>query len=207
MISSGPTASPSALPRASATSPRNSSNSLIRPGGCGGGQARGSSRNGFHLIHDHARRTRVDDPRAQQHPLPLGHAHPSARVHGKRGLQCWRQPVRHLYTSGKEVRGPDARAQAVARYQGQRLARYAAVVAAAREADAFRVRRPGPEQFTPPRSGVTPGLTEEGHDHPRPPWRSSLARSVLARPQPSSSCGMSSTSRSSPARTTRRVRR
>ena len=51
------------------------------------------------------------------------------------------------YTSGKEVRGPDARAQAVARYQGQRLARYAAVVAAAREGDAFRVQRPGPEQF------------------------------------------------------------
>jgi hypothetical protein len=45
------------------------------------------------------------------------------------------------------VRGPDARAQAVARCPGQRLARYAAVVAAAREEDAFRVRRPRPERF------------------------------------------------------------
>jgi hypothetical protein len=32
-------------------------------------------------------------------------------------------------------------------YQGQRLARYAAVVAVAREADAFRVKRPRPERF------------------------------------------------------------
>ncbi len=56
-------------------------------------------------------------------------------------------PYGTSYTSGKDVRGPDARAQAVARYQGQRFARYAKVVAAAREADEFRVRRPRPEQF------------------------------------------------------------
>lgn len=33
------------------------------------------------------------------------------------------------YTSGKRVEGPDEKALAVAHYQGQRLGRYAAVVA------------------------------------------------------------------------------
>ena len=56
-------------------------------------------------------------------------------------------PYGTSYTSGKRVQGPDARALAVARYQGQRLARYAAVVAAAREEGAFQVRRPRPERF------------------------------------------------------------
>ncbi len=56
-------------------------------------------------------------------------------------------PYGTSYTSGKRVEGPDENALAVARYQGQRLARYAAVVAAAREADAFRVKRPRPERF------------------------------------------------------------
>jgi NAD(P)H dehydrogenase (quinone) len=56
-------------------------------------------------------------------------------------------PYGTSYTSGRKVRGPDESALAVARYQGQRLARYAAVVAAAREADAFRVKRPRPEHF------------------------------------------------------------
>jgi hypothetical protein len=72
--------------------------------------------------------------------LPLGYT--ASEVFNAGG-----NPYGTSYTSGKEVRGPDARAQAVARYQGQRLARYAAVLAAAREDDAFRVRRPGPEQF------------------------------------------------------------
>jgi NAD(P)H dehydrogenase (quinone) len=56
-------------------------------------------------------------------------------------------PYGTSYTSGKTVDGPDAEALAVAKYQGQRLARYAAVVAAAREADAFRVKRPRPDHF------------------------------------------------------------
>ena len=56
-------------------------------------------------------------------------------------------PYGTSYTSGKRVDGPDEKALAVARYQGQRLARYAAVVGAARDADAFRVRRPRPERF------------------------------------------------------------
>jgi NAD(P)H dehydrogenase (quinone) len=56
-------------------------------------------------------------------------------------------PYGTSYTSGKRVDGPDARALAVARYQGQRLARYAAVVGAAREAGAFEVDRPRPERF------------------------------------------------------------
>jgi len=56
-------------------------------------------------------------------------------------------PYGTSYTSGKRVEGPDDKALAVARYQGQRLARYAQVVGAAREADAFRVKRPRPERF------------------------------------------------------------
>jgi NAD(P)H dehydrogenase (quinone) len=56
-------------------------------------------------------------------------------------------PYGTSFTSGKSVKGPDAKALAVARYQGQRLARYAAVIASAREEDAFRVRRPRPDRF------------------------------------------------------------
>jgi len=56
-------------------------------------------------------------------------------------------PYGTSFTSGKAVHGPDAKALAVAGYQGQRLARYAAVISAAREEDAFRVRRPRPERF------------------------------------------------------------
>ncbi|HEX4745951.1 MAG TPA: NAD(P)H:quinone oxidoreductase [Gaiellaceae bacterium] len=56
-------------------------------------------------------------------------------------------PYGTSYTSGKTVAGPDAKALAAARYQGQRLARFAAVIAAARDEDAFRVRRPRPERF------------------------------------------------------------
>ncbi len=56
-------------------------------------------------------------------------------------------PYGASFTSGKSVEGPDAKALAAASYQGQRLARYASVIAAAREEDAFRVRRPRPERF------------------------------------------------------------
>jgi NAD(P)H dehydrogenase (quinone) len=59
-------------------------------------------------------------------------------------------PYGSSYTSGKAVTGPDAKTLAVARYQGQRLARFAAVVAAAREEDAFHVRRPRSERFPAP---------------------------------------------------------
>jgi NAD(P)H dehydrogenase (quinone) len=56
-------------------------------------------------------------------------------------------PYGTSYTSGHQVTGPDASALAVARYQGQRLARYATVIAAARSQGAFAVRRPSPETF------------------------------------------------------------
>src|ERR687891_1424096 len=72
--------------------------------------------------------------------LPLGYT--ASEVFNAGG-----NPYGASYTSGKEVRGPDAEALAVARYQGQRLARYAMVIAAARAGDAFSVRRPRPEQF------------------------------------------------------------
>jgi hydroxyacylglutathione hydrolase len=51
------------------------------------------------------------------------------------------------YTSGHQVTGPDASTLDVARYQGQRLARYATVIAEARSRGAFAVRRPSPETF------------------------------------------------------------
>ena len=56
-------------------------------------------------------------------------------------------PYGASFTSGKSVEGPDAKALAAAGYQGQRLACYASVIAAAREEDAFRVRRPRPERI------------------------------------------------------------
>jgi NAD(P)H dehydrogenase (quinone) len=56
-------------------------------------------------------------------------------------------PYGTSYTSGNHVTGPDASALDVARYQGQRLARYATVIAEARSRGAFSVRRPSPETF------------------------------------------------------------
>jgi NAD(P)H dehydrogenase (quinone) len=56
-------------------------------------------------------------------------------------------PYGTSYTSGHRVTGPDASALGVARYQGQRLARYATVIAAARSRGAFAVRRPSPQAF------------------------------------------------------------
>jgi NAD(P)H dehydrogenase (quinone) len=56
-------------------------------------------------------------------------------------------PYGTSYTSGRRTDGPDENALAVARYQGRRLARYAAVVAAAREEGTIRVERPSPERF------------------------------------------------------------
>lgn len=56
-------------------------------------------------------------------------------------------PYGTSFTSGKAVTGPDDAALAVARYQGQRLARFAAVIAEARRADSFNVHRPRPERF------------------------------------------------------------
>ena len=78
--------------------------------------------------------------------LPLGYT--ASEVFNAGG-----NPYGSSYTSGKEVRGPDARALAVARYQGRRLARVAAVIAAAREEGAFQVRRPRPERFHAPALG------------------------------------------------------
>ena len=54
-------------------------------------------------------------------------------------------PLRHILHL--TATGPDASALDVARYQGQRLARYAAVIAEARSRGAFAVRRPSPEAF------------------------------------------------------------
>ncbi|TML69705.1 MAG: NAD(P)H:quinone oxidoreductase [Actinobacteria bacterium] len=68
-------------------------------------------------------------------------------------------PYGTSYTSGKTVDGPDTKTLAVARYQGQRLARYAAVIAAARGEDAFRVRRPRPESFHAAALGVSDDAT------------------------------------------------
>ena len=56
-------------------------------------------------------------------------------------------PYGTSFTTGHTVTGPDEHALAIARYQGQRLARYAAVVGEARRTGVFAVKRPSPESF------------------------------------------------------------
>jgi NAD(P)H dehydrogenase (quinone) len=59
-------------------------------------------------------------------------------------------PYGSSFVAGHTVTGPDEHALAVATYQGQRLARYTAVIAKARRDEAFVVRRPSSDRF--PRS-------------------------------------------------------
>ena len=56
-------------------------------------------------------------------------------------------PYGTSFTTGHTVTGPDEHALALARYQGQRLARYAAVIGKARRDGVFGVKRPRPESF------------------------------------------------------------
>ena len=56
-------------------------------------------------------------------------------------------PYGASFVSGHIVTGPDAEALALARYQGQRLARYATVIAEARRAGLLAFKRPRPESF------------------------------------------------------------
>ena len=56
-------------------------------------------------------------------------------------------PYGTSFTTGHAVTGPDEAALALARYQGQRLARFAAVIAEARARGAFAVKRPPAESF------------------------------------------------------------
>ena len=56
-------------------------------------------------------------------------------------------PYGSSFVAGHTVTGPDESAPALARYQGQRLARYADAIGEARRAGAFDVKRPGPESF------------------------------------------------------------
>lgn len=64
-------------------------------------------------------------------------------------------PYGASFVAGHSVTGPDEHALAVARYQGQRLARFAGAIARAREEGAFSVRRPDAESFTGP-AGIPP---------------------------------------------------
>jgi NAD(P)H dehydrogenase (quinone) len=59
-------------------------------------------------------------------------------------------PYGASFVTGHTVTGPDEGALAVARYQGRRLATFAAVIAEARRNGAFAVQRPSPESFTGP---------------------------------------------------------
>ena len=59
-------------------------------------------------------------------------------------------PYGASFVTGHTVTGPDDQALAVARYQGQRLARYTAVVGRARREGAFVVERQSPESFAQP---------------------------------------------------------
>lgn len=56
-------------------------------------------------------------------------------------------PYGTSWTSEHSVSGPDEAALALARYQGSRLARYAAIIATARIAGVFDVKRPSPQTF------------------------------------------------------------
>src|SRR5215831_14304497 len=64
-------------------------------------------------------------------------------------------PYGTSFVSGHRVTGPDDEALAVARYQGQRLARYAAVIARARQDGVFDVKRPRPGSFASIRQNPT----------------------------------------------------
>jgi NAD(P)H dehydrogenase (quinone) len=57
-------------------------------------------------------------------------------------------PYGTSFTTGHTVTGPDEKALALARYQGQRLARFAKVVGDARRSGAFAVKRPPAESFS-----------------------------------------------------------
>ncbi len=61
-------------------------------------------------------------------------------------------PYGSSFVSGHRVTGPDDQVLALAHYQGERLARYAAVVGRARDEGAFDVRRPRPGSFAAIRS-------------------------------------------------------
>ena len=61
-------------------------------------------------------------------------------------------PYGTSYVSGHNVTGPDEQALAVARYQGQRLVRFAGVIARARRDGVFDVKRPSP-RASPARRG------------------------------------------------------
>jgi NAD(P)H dehydrogenase (quinone) len=56
-------------------------------------------------------------------------------------------PYGTSFTSGHTVTGPDELALALARYQGQRLARYAAVIGEARHGGRFDFKRPSAQNF------------------------------------------------------------
>jgi NAD(P)H dehydrogenase (quinone) len=56
-------------------------------------------------------------------------------------------PYGTSYTTGHTVTGPDDPALTLARYQGQRLARFADVIADARSRGAFSVKRPPATSF------------------------------------------------------------
>ena len=61
-------------------------------------------------------------------------------------------PYGTSFISGHNVTGPDEQALAVARYQGQRLARFAGVIARARRDGVFAVKRRAP-RASPARRG------------------------------------------------------
>ena len=56
-------------------------------------------------------------------------------------------PYGASFTSGHNLSGPDEAALAVARYQGARLARFAAVIGGAARDGVFTVKRPNPQSF------------------------------------------------------------
>jgi NAD(P)H dehydrogenase (quinone) len=89
-------------------------------------------------------------------------------------------PYGASFVSDHSVTGPDAAALAVARYQGERLARYATVIARATHEDAFAVRRPTPAQFRPATRTAHSAAEAHTPDHLRSAstpkvWRGAVA--------------------------------
>ena len=132
---------------------RRPAEAVHRPGrrALAGGQAGRQGRDVLHVVADRPRRPGVDDPRPQQHPLPLGDGDRPARLHGAaRSSRPAATRTAPRFVTGHTVTGPDEGALAVARYQGRRLAAFAAVLAEARRNGAFAVERPSPEDFAGP---------------------------------------------------------
>ena len=106
------------------------------------GEADRQGRNRVHVRPNRARRPRVDDPRPQQHPLPLGAIVLPLGYTVHQVFNGGGNPYGTSFTSDHHVEGPDEKTLLVARAQGARLARLAGVIGAARAAGLLTAKAP-----------------------------------------------------------------